>query len=224
MDPSTGGIIIADEQLDRIAIINLSNFAVNTLFSIPWTMNPAGNGTGQQQYAPILTQFGSGPTHLLLYFWDSTQSTLYAVDALAPTIFTPLLALDQNVPAGQHSKTELNDVVCDFNSNTLLLTDGSSNSVVEVNPANSPATTTILFANLPGAPLSIALDTATQQVFVQIGGSIYVGPRSGGSVSLFATGFPLLFDIVVGNASSGTGLSLFAVDKARNTVFEMVNP
>jgi hypothetical protein len=171
---------------------------------------------------PVSTQFGSGPTHLLLYFWDSTQSTLYSVDATAPTIFTPLLALDQNTPAGQHFKTQYNHIAYDFNTATVLVADGSSNSIMEVNPASLPVTTTTLFANLPGTPTSIAIQPDRLQVYVQIGASIYVGPRSGGALSLFATGFPLLSDIKVGNATFGTGgFSLFAVDKTNNTVYQM---
>ncbi len=232
VSPGSGGgtpnLIVADEAGNRIASIGLVIPLVcspcvtsSTLFAIPWTMNPNGNGTGHQQYAPILTAFGTGPTHLLLYFWDSTQSALYSVDALAPTTFTPLLALEQNVPAGQHVATVGNHIVYDFNTATLLLTDGSTNTVIEVNPANSPVTTSTLFSNLPGTPTSIALKADTNQVFVQIGNSIYVGPRSGGSLSLFATGFTLLTDIVIGNATLGSGSSLFAVDKQLNTVYEM---
>ena len=218
LDPLSSGVVIADEQANRIAEISLSNLTVSTLFSVPWTMNPFSNGTGEQQYVPVSTQFGSGPTHLLLYFWDSTQSSLYSVDATAPTIFTPLLALDQNTPAGQHVKTQGNHIAYDFNTATLLVTDGSTNSILEVNPGTSPATTTTLFANLPGTPSSIALDPNGEQIYVQIGGSIYVGFRSGGSLSLFATGFPSLFDI---KFDATFGNSLFAVDKANNTVYQM---
>lgn len=223
LDPLSSGVVIADEQANRIAEISLPNLTVSTLFSVPWIMNPSSNGTGEQQYVPLSTQFGSGPTHLLLYFWDSTQSTLYSVDATAPTIFTPLLALDQNTPAGQHLKTQNNHIAYDFNTATVLVADGSTNSIMEVNPATSPVTTTTLFANLPGTPSSIALDPNGEQIYVQIGGgSIYVGPRSGGALSLFATGFPLLRDIKVGDATFGTGgFSLFAVDKTNNTVYQM---
>ncbi len=222
INPVTGGIIVADEAGQRIALIDLSTLTASTLFNVPWVMNPLGNGKGQQQYAPILTQFGLGPTHLLLYFWDSTQSTLYSVDALAPTTFVPLLSLEQNVSAGQHVTTVGNDIAFDSATGTLLLTDGSTNTVLEVNPATSPVTVTTLFSGLPGRPTSIALKPDTNQVFVQIGNSIYMGPRSGGSLSVVQSGFTSLADIVVGKATSGTGLSLFAVDKALNIVYEIV--
>lgn len=74
----------------------------------------------------------------------------------------------------------------DLNSSTLLLTDGSTNTVIEVNPANPSVAPTTLFSGLPGRPTSIALSADATQVFVQIGNSIYVGPRSGGALSLFA--------------------------------------
>jgi hypothetical protein len=225
VNPLFGGLIVADEAgaagVNRIASIDLSSLTSNTLFSIPWKMNPASNGTGQQQYAPISATFGSGPTHLLLYFWDSTQSTLYSVDATAPATFVTLLSLDQNTTVGQHVNTAGNHIVYDFNTATLLLTDGSTNTVLEVNPANSPVSVTTLFSGLPGTPTSIALNPSANNVFVQIGNSIYVGPRSGGSLSLFATGFTLLTNIVIGNATSGSGLSLFAADKKLNTVYEI---
>jgi hypothetical protein len=225
-----GGLIVADEAgaagVNRIAGIGLptatSGLTNGTLFSIPWKMNPFGNGTGRQQYAPILTS--ATPTsvlHLLLYFWDSTQSGLFAVEATAPTTFVNLLSLDTNTPAGQHLKTAGNHIVYDFNTATLLLTEGLTNTVIEVNPANLPVTTSTLFSNLPGTPTSIALKADTNQVFVQIGNSIYVGPRSGGLLSLFATGFTLLTNIVVGNATLASGMSLFAVDKTLNIVYEM---
>lgn len=107
----------------------------------------------------------------------------------------------------------------DLNSSTLLLTDGSTNTVIEVNPANPSVAPTTLFSGLPGRPTSIALSADATQVFVQIGNSIYVGPRSGGALSLFATGFTSLANFVLGNATSGSGTSLFAVDKTLNTVY-----
>ncbi len=218
-----GGIIVADEAGQRIALIGLSSpLTSSTLFNVPWKMNPSGNGTGQQRYAPILTQFGTGQTHLLLYFWDSTTSTLYSVDALASTTFTPLLALDQTTAAGMHFTTAGNHIVYDFNTAALLLTDGSTNTILEVNPSSGARTT--LFSGLPGTPSAIALNAITNKVFVQIGNSIYVGPRSGGSLSLVQSGFTSLTDIVVGKATSGTGLSLFAVDKALNVVYEILIP
>jgi alpha-tubulin suppressor-like RCC1 family protein/fibronectin type 3 domain-containing protein len=227
--PGDGKIIVADEAVtgpSRIALIDLTSLTASTLFSPTWQMDPHSNGTGQQQYAPIMTAAHSGPSHLLLYFWDSTQSILYSVETADVPTFTPLLSLDQTTAAGMHFNTAGNHTVYDSNTATLLLTDGPdgsayADSVLEVNPANSPATVTTLFSGLPGTPTSIALKADTNQVFVQIGNSIYGGPRSGGSLSLVANGFTSLTDIVVGNATSGPGLALFAVDKATNTVYEI---
>jgi hypothetical protein len=227
----TPQLIVADEAGNRIAsvgyIIPLSCspcLTSGTLFAIPWPMNPNGNGTGEQQYAPILTQAGTGPTHLLLYFWDNTQATLYSVEATAPTTFVPLLSLDTGTVSGMHTTTAGNHIAYDPNTKTLLLTDGVSNTVMEVNPANSPATTSTLFSNLLGTPTGIALSGDGTRVFVQIGNSIYVGARSGGSLSLVASGFSQLTSITTGNSTSGSGFSLFAVDKNQNAVFEIVNP
>ena len=61
----------------------------------------------------------------------------------------------------------------------------------------------------------------TKEIFLTNGTSIYVGSRIGGSLALVASSFTFLGDIVVGNAASGIGLSVFAVDKTLNTVYEI---
>lgn len=218
LDPLTGGIIVEDAPGvpgGRIALIDLSSLTVSTLFNVPWVMNPNSNGTGQQQYAPDPTN----PN--LLYFWDSTLSKLFRLDRSTGNL-QELLALDQGAPAGQHLKTFTNHVVFDAATATLLLTDGSSNSILEVNPATAPASVTTLFSGLPITPVGIALNPLTDQVFVLTGfSSIYVGPRSGGSLSLVASGFTFVTDIVAGSATARSGLSLFAVSKALNIVYEI---
>jgi hypothetical protein len=207
--------MIADQGVDgsRIALATLSGeiTTLTTLFQLPWQVNPLQNGTGQEQFAPIMTQAGTGPLHLLVYFGDSTTSTLYSVETTAPTVFTPILQLEQNLPAGQHITTVGNHIVYDGNTKTILLTDGSTNSVIEVDPSTSPATTKALFSDLAETPTSIALKF--NHVFIQIGNSIYVGNRTGGSLSLVASGFSQLTNLAVGTAPSGNGLSLYAVDQ-----------
>ncbi len=218
IDPLTGGIIVADAPGvagGRIVLIDLFTLSSSTLFNVPWVMNPNSNGTGQQQYA-------TDPTNpALLYFWDSTVSKLFRLDRSTGTL-QELLALDQGTAVGQHLTTYTNHVVFDSATATLLLTDGSSNSILEVNPATVPASVTTLFPGLPITPVGIALNPLTNQVFVQVGfSSIYVGPRSGGSLSLVASGFTFLTDIVTGSATARSGLSLFAVSKTLNTVYEI---
>jgi DNA-binding beta-propeller fold protein YncE len=216
IDPLTGGVIVADEASGgRIALVDRSTLAVSTLFDIPWMMNPFSNGTGQQQYAVD----PANPN--VLYFWDSTVSKLFRLDRTTGSLLE-ILALDQGTPAGQHIATYTNDVVLDPETGTLLVTDGSSNSVLEVDPSTSPPTVTTLFSGFISRPISIALNPSTDEVFVSDTTSIFVGSRTGGSLSLVATGFTFLADIVVGPATSGTGLALFAMDKALDTVYEIV--
>jgi hypothetical protein len=211
LDPLTGGVIVADEAIpSRIALINLSTLSVSTLFAVPWVMNPLSNGTGQQQFAP-------DPLHPnILYFWDSTKSTLFQLDRNTNTL-RQVLAIDQTTGDGLHLSTFVNDIVFDEATGTLLLSDGLSHSVLEVDPSTSPAGVKTLFPS-SGA---IALDGSTNTVFIATGFSIFAGPRAGGSLSLVASGFPFLTDIVVGNATAGRGHSLFAVDKRLNTVYEI---
>jgi DNA-binding beta-propeller fold protein YncE len=215
LDPLTGGIIVADEAGNRIALVNRSTLGVSTLFDIPWVMNPASNGTGQQQYAP-----DPGDPDVL-YFWDSSVSKVFRLDRATNTLLE-ILALDQASPDGQHLATYTNDLVLDPATGTLLVTDGASNSVLEVDPGTSPPTVTTLFSGFISRPTAIALNPSTDEVFIADSGSIFVGSRAGGSLSLVASGFASLADIVVGTASTGAGLSLFAVDKALDTIYEIV--
>jgi hypothetical protein len=173
-------------------------------------MNPVSNGTGQQQYAP-------DPRHPnILYFWDSTKSKLFQLDRSTNSL-RELLALDQTFGDGLHLFTAGNDIVFDEGTGTLLLADGLSHSVLEVDPSTSPAGVRTLFSS-SGA---IALDGSTNTVFIATGFSIFAAPRTGGSLSLVASGFTFLADVVVGNSTAGLGHSLFAVDKRRNTVYEI---
>jgi DNA-binding beta-propeller fold protein YncE len=215
IDPLTGGIIVADEaDVGRIALVNRSTLGVSTLFDIPWAMNPASNGTGQQQYAPD----PGNPD--VLYFWDSSVSKVFRLHRSTNTLLE-ILALDQGTADGLHVATFTNDLVLDPATGTLLVTDGASNSVLEVDPGASPPTVTTLFSGF-SRPTAIALNPSTDEVFVVDSNSIFVGSRAGGPLSLVASGFSFLTDIVVGTATTGTGLSLFAVDKALDTVYEIV--
>jgi DNA-binding beta-propeller fold protein YncE len=208
-----GGIMVADEATNTIARIDLSSLTSSPVSNIPWVMNPLGNGTGQQHYA-------ADQNPKLLYFWDNTRAMLFRLDrSNSPNAPQILLARDQGIADGLHVTTGGNHVVFDSATFTLLLTDGSSNSVLEVNSTTGAFTT--LFSGLPGTPRAIALDSVSNQVFVQVGNSIYVGPRSGGLLSLLTSGFTSLTDIVIGKSTSGMGLSLFAVDRALNTVYEI---
>jgi hypothetical protein len=173
-------------------------------------MNPLSNGTGQQQYAPDPLR----PN--ILYFWDSTKSTLFQLDRSTNTLRV-VLAIDQTTPDGAHVFTAGNDIVFDAATGKILLADGFSHSVLEVDPSTSPTGIRALFP-LSGA---IAFDSLTNTVFVGSGNSIVAGPRAGGSLSPVASGFTFLADVVVGNATTGRGHSLFAVDKRRNTVYEI---
>jgi hypothetical protein len=218
IDPLSGGIIVADGAGGaggRIVIVDLSTFTVSTLFDVSWVMNPGpAFGTGQQQYA-------SDPGNPnILYFWDSTLSKLFRLDR-STNILVEILALDQGTSVGGHFSTFTNDIVFDVATGTLLVTDNLSSSILEVDPSTSPPTVTTLFSGITG-PVSIALNLLTSQVFVVLGfNSISVGPRTGGSLSPVASGFSFLTDIAVGNATAGTGLSLFAVDKTLDTVYEI---
>jgi hypothetical protein len=213
LDPLTGGIIVADAispGVDgRIALIGLPDLTTSTLFQVNWVMNPGSNGTGQQQYATD----PANPN--ILYFWDATLSKLFRLDRPTGGL-QEVLALDQATAAGQHFSTFHNDIVFDQPTGKLLLTDGGSNSVLEVDPSTSPATARTLFSGLSARPAGIAVNSSTNQVFVVVGfHSILVGPRAGGSLSLVACGFPLLADIAV------NGSALYAVDKGLNTLYRI---
>lgn len=222
LDPLTGRIIVADEQngvcgnpsseTGRIALVDPSSAQVSTLFDVPWFMNPAQNGRGQQRFAAD----SSDPD--ILYFWDNSTAKLYRLARTAGTL-TELLALDSASPDGLHHATFANDLIFDSETRTLLLTDGSANRIIEVDPGTAAVTT--LFAGLEGAPRAIALNPSTAELFVQIGNEIHVGPRSGGSLSLVAEGFTTLTDIVIGKATASNGLALFAVDRALDTIYEI---
>ena len=203
IDPQTGGIIVADSDGagpdPRIALIDLPGLSISTLFDIPWTMNPNSNGTGQQQYALD----PASPS--ILYFWDSTLAKLFSLDRDTNTLLE-LLALDQATPVGEHISARINDIVLDPDTGALLLSDASSNSVLEVDPSTTPATVTTLFSGLPGQPWSITLDPVTDQVFLVIDfDSVHVGPRAGGSLSPVASGFSVIHDTTMGLATSGNG-------------------
>lgn len=220
-DPLTGGIIVEAEMPavicsgnhgGGIALLDLGTLALGTLYSLPWTLNPVENGTGPQQYAPDLRN----PT--VLYFWDSSVSQLLRLDR-ATGALTAVYALDQGTPIGEHVSTAGNDVAFDPSTGRLILSDRSSNSVLEIDPATGTATP--LFAGLSGPPRAVALDPTGAEVFVTIAGSIFLGPRAGGSLSLVATGFESPLDIAVGPATSGTGYSIFVASRTTNAVFEV---
>ena len=220
-DPLSGGIIVAAEtpiaicsgnRGGSIALLDLGTLALSNLFTLPWTLNPVENGTGQQQYAPD----PRNPT--LLYFWDSSVSKLFRLDRATGEL-TEVFALDQATPFGEHVSTAGNDIALDALTGLLILSDRSSNSVLEVDPAGGTATA--LFAGLAGPPRAVALDPAGAEIYVAIAGSIFVGPRAGGSLSLVAAGFDSPLDIAVGPATSGNGNSLFVVSRPANAVFEI---
>jgi hypothetical protein len=211
LDPITRNLIVADElggAGGRIVLIDLLSQAVTTMVDVPWVLNPMSNGTGQQQYAP-------DPGMPVLYFWDSTQSAVFGLHR-ATGALTTILAVDQSTPPGEHTVSYVNDLIFDETSGTLLLADNSSGSVLEIDPATSPAIVTTLFSGI-SMPHALALDTDGLRVYVASDfDSILVGPRSGGSLSVLAAGFPFMTDIVA------CGDSVFAVDKSLDSIFELV--
>lgn len=236
IDPLNGQIIVADQNISatfsRIELISTPSSTVSTLINLPWTMSQ--NNTCQQQYAVAQTASG-----VVLYFWDNTNAGLYKLAPLTSTgtLSGPIVSLDTSHTAGQHSSTTGNHIAFDAGTGTLLLSDGSSGSVFEVNPVTSSMTT--LFSGVStGVDLSIALKSDTSQVFVQQGNSIYVGPRSGGTLTLVANGFTQLTNIFlapahnvwftefsgnrIGKMNLGLPTALYAVDKSTNTVYEIV--
>ena len=67
----------------------------------------------------------------------------------------------------------------------------------------------------------MAFNPLTQKMFVRQGNSIFMGARSGGSLTEIANGFSGLSDVTVGNTSSGSGLSLYAISVNDDTVYEI---
>ncbi len=217
LDPQTGGLIMADAvggTGGRIALVSLPGLTASTLFDVAWTINPGGNGTGQQQFAmnPL------NPN--ILYIWDSSESKIYSLNRSGGVI-TELVALDTGTTSGQHVTNFLNDIAFDPLTGRILLTDGPTLTVYEFDPAVMPAVLTPVIPNVIAAPRAIALDPLGRRVFVQIFGSIYMGCRGTGRLMRIATGFQDARDIVVGRASSGPGLSVYVTDKAQDTVFEI---
>ncbi|HEX6503471.1 MAG TPA: Ig-like domain repeat protein [Terriglobales bacterium] len=236
VDTLNGFVIVTDEPGQRIALVepNSAYFNVSTLFNVPWVMNPHGNGTGQQQYAVAQT-----PSGTVLYFWDNTNAGLYKLSPVnnSGTLTGPIVSLDTSTTAGLHFATTGNHVIFDPNTGTVLLSDSSSGSIFEINPATASSTT--LFSGLPtGLGLSLALKSDSNQLFVQEGNSIFVGPRTGGTLSLVASGFLQLTNIILtpnhniwftefsGNKIGKLNLSgsnpLYAVDKKANVIYEIV--
>lgn len=213
IDPLGGGIIVADEAGQRIALVNPATSAVATVFNVPWVMNPLSNGSGQQQYA---TDPGN-PN--ILYFYDNTVAKVFRLDR-STNATTELLALDPGVSNGAHA-ADGGDIVFDAAAGKLLVSQFLSSRVFEIDPDTSPATVVTLFSVLPIAPRAIALNPSTDEVFLADFNSIAVGPRVGGSVSAIAAGFPFLVDLVVGTATTGAGLSLFSLDTTQDTVYEI---
>lgn len=220
-DPLTGGIIVSDESPsgnDRIALIDPVSASVTTLFTLPWALNPNANGLGQQQYAPDTNH----PSRL--YFWDTTNSKLYLLNRSTSTL-TELLALDQTNATGQHVATALNDIVFDAGTGTILMTEGASRSILEIDPSTLPPTVTTLYAGLSGLPKAIALDAGAGMLYVNMDDAIVAGPRAGGSLSLVADSFQASADLHVAPASDGTGVALYAAyrtfDAVHDTVFEI---
>lgn len=217
IDPLLGGIILTDEEFARsgttIGRYDLYGWTLRTLFSIPWTTNPFSNGTGQQQYAPVPERPDT------LYFWDSTRAAVYDLSRSTGSL-RELLHLDTHTPDGLHRTASRNDVVIDRRSGMLLLTDGSSNTILEIDPQETAPVATTLFSDLPSRPSAIALNHVRDEIFVVIGrDALFVGPRAGGSLTPVATGFSLLGDITVSNVTAGCGLPVYAVDKSLDTVY-----
>ena len=220
VDPlSPGRLIIERENYanpgSTILSMDPTTMSASTVLNIPWTTNPHSNGSGQEQYAAD----PSNPS--LLYFWDGTTSALYRLDRSTGAL-AQLLALDSGVANGLHSTTHMNDLALDAASGTILIADGASRSVLEVDPSTTPATTTTLFSGLADAPNAIALDPDGGVVYVVVGfQSLAVGPRHGGTLTTIASGFTSLADVVAGPAGSTCGRTMFAVDKSTDTVFQV---
>jgi len=212
-------IIVADEEpgalTSRIALINIKTNAVSTLLQLPWKMNPGSEGTGQEQFATD----PSNPD--ILYFWDTTEHSLYQYNQKTKQLTPPLVTLP-----GSTILEDGNCVVFDPASGNLLLTDGVGEDVLEVNPRTTPATVTTLFSTqqLQGRPGAIALNPQTGEVFIDVvnngGDSILVGSRLGGPLSLVVAGLGAT-GLAVGNATNGMGLSLFVVSRSSKTLHEI---
>jgi uncharacterized repeat protein (TIGR01451 family) len=215
LDPLVpGGIVAANENFrisPRISRVDIASGAETTILASPWVLNPLGNGRGAQQYAtdPANPQ--------LLYVWDATTSKLFRLNRTTAAL-DELLALDQDAPEGDHA-TSGNDVAFDPMTGTILLSDGPSRSILEIDPRSSPVTVRAIYSDLPAAPTAIALDVPTRRLFVYLG-AVYAGPRAGGALSLVASGIGL-FDMTIGRASSGTGRSLYAMDFFRDRIYEI---
>lgn len=207
VDPMTGRLLVADESVRRIASVDFATGAVSTTFQVPWAMNPASNGTGQQQFAP-------DPDASLLYFWDSTRSRLYRLDRLSGGL-AALHSTDTGVADGQHLASWLSDAIFDPRSRTVIFADSLAGRVVEIDPSVSPAAVTTLFDGVH-APHALALSPDGDRVYVSSAfHDVMSGPRGGGSLALVAGGFTFVTDIVA------CGGSVFGVDKHEDTVYRI---
>ena len=209
VDPADGRIVMEEEAFagpgSRIVLIDPATLATTTLFALPWTTNPASNGTGLQQYAFEGTDG--------LFFWDSTRATVFRL-SLVDGSLDEVVALDPGVADGQHVATAFNDLVLDPATGTVLIADGASDSILEVDPVAH--TTTTLFSGI-AHPHALAL-APNGDVVVGTFDSVLVGRRSGGALSVVQSGFTLLGDLLVLPQEEGCGTTIVVADKGADIV------
>ena len=197
------GLRVPGQELNSdLVLLDENGSSVTRLVTLPWAIDPLGNGTGQQQFTRDHDGRGA-------FFWDNTQAALYWYgQTLEGAQVRRLFALDTGTLPGEHSATQHNDVAYDLWRGTVFLSDATSNSIWNaVPPIGDPH---VAFAGLPGPPSAIAADYTTGKVFAQIGTSIYGGSPEDGTMQLVAN-VPDLRDIAVGRNWIGSGTSLYAL-------------
>ena len=216
MDPAGGGLIYAEEDLfnDIVLLDLIPNGFPNTLFPLPWILNSEANGTGQHHYAVD----PAAPD--LLFFWDNQVAKLFKLTRSSQTL-EELFAADQGTTDGFHFTTRYNDLVFDPATPSLILSDGCSNSLIELDHATVPATVLdTLFQGLGPYPGPIDFLPSEAALFIAVGDNdIYKGPRGGGNLVRIATGFNTVRDIALQQGNQGGGTSLYVADD--NSVYEV---
>jgi YVTN family beta-propeller protein len=203
-DPITEDVLATDingSTSDIVALGLIGGPRITNVVDLPWKVDHLGNGTGQQQFAVH-------PSGNLLYFWDNTQATLYKVDRNGTDMPTPLRSFDTSTPVGQHVATRFNDVAFEERVGRVLVSDGSTNAVVDAAPG-LPAPIAV-FGGLSGTPGALAVDDNRGKAYVQIGDSIFGGSTDDGTLQLVAT-VPGLIDFTTAPSPGGGGRSLFAL-------------
>lgn len=206
-DPLSGKLLATDEGGRRIVSLDPATGAIQGIATLPWTMNPASNGTGQHQFA-------ADPDAALLYFWDSTRARLMRLDRLSGGLAT-VAALEPAIADGQHLQSFVNDVVFDPRSRTVLLSDSAGGRILEIDPRVVPATVATLVEGLVG-PHALTLDPLSGELYVLVSfHTVLRISRDGAETSVLADGFTFLTDVVV------CGGNVFVTDKSRDEIYRI---